>query len=362
VIALPLSLALGCSAGPGADSGATPPLDPALRVEQLDAPGAWSVGYTEQLVAYPDPAGQPRALRLAAWYPSPDAEGQGVSYLGIVQDELSWRDASVAPGPFPVLLMSHGSQGYAEAMGALARHFASHGWLVLSPDHTDNLITDGGRTTEIYFQRPADLSAVLDHASTAWAGVADLARVVGLGHSFGGYTLHALAGARFAIEELAPACYDGSDTSEFCSTMSPDFEAIFAGGLADARLGSLISVGSGDLRLFGEAGVAGIERPGLWLNAELEGAAAEGEQLSSWLEGQEHRRAVVAGADHNWIIDLSAALDLDASLPTEEGWRIARVLSLAWALKQGEGDDTVDPILQGEVEVDAAVLWTASGG
>lgn len=359
--ALLFTLTLACADPNTADSGSTAPLDPAARVEQLAAPGAWSVGYTEQALQYTDPAGQPRELRLAAWYPSPDTDGEGVSYLGIVQDELSWRDAAVAEGPFPVLLMSHGSQGYAEAMGMLARHFASHGWLVLSPDHTDNLITDDARTTEIYFQRPADLSAVLDHASTQWAGVADLDRVVGLGHSFGGYTLHALTGARYAIEELAPACYDGSDTSNFCSTMSPDYEAIFAAGLVDPRVKSLISVGSGDLRLFGEAGIAGIDRPGLWLNAELEGAAAEGEQLQAWLQGPEHRRAVVLGANHNWIIDLSAALDLDASLPTEDGWRIARVLSLAWALKQSEGDDTVDPILQGEVEIDAAVLWTERG-
>lgn len=352
-----LLVLFACSDTQGADSGDVVIVTPEERVEQLAAAGAWGVGYTEQTVSYTDPAGQARALRLAAWYPSPDSDGEGVSYLGLVQDELSWRDAAVGEGPFPVLVMSHGSQGYAEAMGLLARHFASHGWLVLSPDHTDNLITDGDRSTEIYFQRPADISAVLDHAQAQWAEVADLERILGLGHSFGGYTLHALVGADYAIEELAPACYDGSDTSSFCSTMTPAYEAIFAAGLGDARLKSIVSVGAGDLRLFGEAGVAGIDRPGFWIHGELEGAAAEGEQLFGWLQGEGHRRALVLGAAHNWIIDLSAALDLDATLPTEDGWRIARVLTLAWAEREGRGDTSVDPILDGGVEVSAAVQW-----
>lgn len=360
-----LPLLLACDGGaddsgaPGDDTAA--PLSPEELVASLGAPGAWAVGYTEQQVDYTDPAGLPRSLRLAAWYPTTDTEGEGVEYLGIVEDEGSWRDATVAPGPFPVIVFSHGSQGYAEVGGFLMRHLASHGWLVLSPDHTDNLITDGGqRSTEIYFQRPADISAVLDHAQAAWAGTADLDVVVGMGHSFGGYTLHALAGATYAIEDLAPGCYDGSDTSNFCATMTPAYEAIFAAGLRDDRIDTILPVGAGDLRLFTEAGIATIDRPALWVAGELEGANAEAEQIFAVMADGTNRRVEVQGAGHNWLLDLSASLDLDATLDTEEGWRIARVFTLAWARRHGLGDTEVDGVLDGEVEVSPqAALMTS---
>lgn len=355
-----LLLLLACSSGPD-DTGATDdtgaPLSPEALVASLDASGPWAVGYTEQQVEYTDPAGQPRGLRLAAWYPTTDTEGEGVEYLGIVEDEGSWRDATVAPGPFPVIVFSHGSQGYAEVAGFLMRHLASHGWLVLSPDHTGNLITDGGsRSTEIYFQRPADISAVIDHAGAAWADTADLEVVVGMGHSFGGYTLHALGGATYAIEELAPGCYDGSDTSNFCSTMTPAYEAIFAAGLRDDRIDAILPVGAGDLRLFGEEGIATIDRPALWMAGELEGANAEAEQIFGVMADGTDRRVEVLGAGHNWLLDLSASLDLDATLPTDEGWRIARVFTLAWARRHGLGDATVDVVLDGGVEVSPQAL------
>lgn len=342
----------------GADTAATvAPLDPAT----LAVDGAWRVGYAEETLEYIDPLGAPRSLRLVRWYPSTDEGGEGVSYLGgLVPDPGSWRDATPAEGPFPVILMSHGSQGYAEAMGHLGHHLASHGWVVLSPDHTGNLLTDGERDVHIYYQRPADLRAVLDHAAAL--PQADLELVVGLGHSFGGYTLHALAGARYAIEELAPACYDGSDESSFCQGMSPEIEAVFAAGFADPRLRTFVSIGAGDLRLFGADGLEGMTVPGLWLYGELEGAADEGEQFFAASPSPDSRHGLLLGAQHNWIIDLTAALDLQATLEPEVGHSLGRLLALAWARGQGQGEAAAQALLDGDPPVHEALVWTTKEG
>ena len=45
------------------------------------------------------------------------------------------------------------------------RRFASHGWVVLATDHTDNMLTDsvdGDIPTSVYIHRPQDLSEALD--------------------------------------------------------------------------------------------------------------------------------------------------------------------------------------------------------
>jgi len=264
-----LLLSLACSGGPAPDSApgdtaadTAGELSPEALVQSLGEAGPYGVGYTEEEVDYTDPAGQPRTLRLAVWYPSTDTQGQAVQYLGFVDAPGVMRDATVAEGPFPVVVFSHGHMGYAEVSGFLLAHLASHGWLVMSPDRTGNTISDDAqRNTEIYFQRPADISAVIDHVARDWAATVDADHIVGMGHSFGGYTMHALAGAAYDIQDIAPRCYDGTDTSNFCSTMSPSYQAIFTQGLADPRIETIMSVGAGDLDLLAPASRPSIARP-----------------------------------------------------------------------------------------------------
>jgi predicted dienelactone hydrolase len=331
-------------------------LTPEEVAAELVAPGPHGVGYTEQNVAFNDPSGEPRELRLAVWYPSPDTQGEAPKYLGFVDAPGVMIDAAVADGPFPVVVFSHGHMAYAEASGFLMAHLASHGWVVAAPDHTNNTIAEGdNRTTEIYFQRPADLSAVVDHLEVAWAGVADVGTVVGVGHSFGGYTLQAWAGATYDIDTVGAGCADGSDTSSFCSTMTPAYEALFAGGLADPRVDAIVSIGSGDLRLFGPTGIASVAPPGLWVAGGLESANAEAIAIFDVMQDGVHRRVEVEGAQHNWCTDLTAALDVDATLDSAEGWRVARGLTLAWARGHGLGDAAVSPVLDGAVSLSSAV-------
>ena len=211
-------------------------------ISLLDTRGPHAVGFRSDTITYVVPGqAEPREVRMSIWYPATSTDGEEVAYQDIFSAPDVWEDASPVSGPYPTLVYSHGHQGYAEASGLLMAHFASHGWLVAAPDHTNNTTWDGSnRDTEIYYQRPLDISAVLDHLealpqSDPLAG-ANTEETIAIGHSFGGYTTFALGGATYAMDDLRDECASGTGPSSFCSTMTPEKEALFEAGFYDARI------------------------------------------------------------------------------------------------------------------------------
>lgn len=181
-----------------ADKSADDSAAPVDLVASLASPGPYQVGYHSEEISYPDTvSGADRALRLTMWYPTEDTSGADAEYLVPQEDPGAWQDAGPADGPFPLVIFSHGHQGFAENSSFLMEHLASHGYAVVAPDHTDNTTFDGSsRDTAIYSQRPLDLSAVLEHLETVsgdhpLAGRLDGGPVLAIGHSFGGYTVFA---------------------------------------------------------------------------------------------------------------------------------------------------------------------------
>jgi predicted dienelactone hydrolase len=283
--------------------------------------------------------------------------------MGIFPAEGVWLEASPAPGPLPVALFSHGHQGYAENSSFLMEHLASHGWLVLAPDHTGNTTFDPpDRSTEIYFQRPADLSAVLDHmagleASDPLAGLQG-EPIVALGHSFGGYTVFALAGAAFDVEALSAACAAGTGPSPFCSTWSPDLASLFEAGFYDPRVSAFLPAAAGDSNLFGGGqGAAEVQGPVLMMTGDLDSSTpTDGEAWWAALSGGEHRRLQISGAGHQSFTDYAGLLGdagLEGLIDEQRGWDIVNAYTLAW-LRLAAGDTSVAPVLDGELTLDQA--------
>jgi predicted dienelactone hydrolase len=157
----------------------------------------------------------PRPVTIEVYYPSTSAAVAGVpkdviKVLGVdVVATPAFRDVERAPGAFPLVLFSHGNGGIRIQSFFFAAHLASHGFVVVSPDHHGNTFVDalvGIVDPEVAVNRPLDMSFLIDQllAFDAEPGsffehAIDPAKIGLSGHSFGGYTTFALAGGAFPL-------------------------------------------------------------------------------------------------------------------------------------------------------------------
>jgi predicted dienelactone hydrolase len=152
----------------------------------------------------------PRPVTTEVYYPSTAAATAGVprdvaEVLGIpVVETPAYRDVARAPGRFPLIVFSHGNGGIRIQSFFFAAHLASHGYVVVSPDHHGNTFTDallGIVDPDVVDNRPRDMSFLIDRflafdadPQSPFAGAIDGTRIGASGHSFGGLTAFRLAG------------------------------------------------------------------------------------------------------------------------------------------------------------------------
>lgn len=177
-----------------------------------------------------------RSVPLEYWYPALD------TYAGKDIDPVQQDKYAMAPGfpenlqsavrnaeaintQLPLIIFSHGFAGHRRQTTHLCTHLASHGYLVVAPDHVGNTLMDimglvgqmqkkGFASMATLFQsfkdnRPKDASQCINEALSGKLGLkVDPDRIGICGHSFGGWTSLAttLADERIsAIVPLAPA-------------------------------------------------------------------------------------------------------------------------------------------------------------
>jgi predicted dienelactone hydrolase len=162
----------------------------------------------------------------------PDLRRAGI--LRWQKQRFEWLDKSrqrLVPGdlylpqtssskPIPVIVISHGVAEDRTTYAYLAEHLASHGFAVVTLEHIGgdanrfrqyfSGLAPAPNATEL-LERPRDVSFVLDELqrrATADPTLQKLnLRQVGLaGHSLGGYTVLALAGAQLDFERIKRSC------------------------------------------------------------------------------------------------------------------------------------------------------------
>ena len=129
-----------------------------------------------------------------------------------------WRE-----GGTPVIVLSHGLSSKPEEFADIGEHLASYGYVVAMPQHigsdaqqTQAFLQGLSRQiflTEEFIDRPLDISYVIDQLEQRnlreFDGQLILDRVGVFGHSFGGYTALAVAGATIDFENLETECRVG---------------------------------------------------------------------------------------------------------------------------------------------------------
>ncbi|TWT09657.1 alpha/beta hydrolase fold domain-containing protein [Reyranella sp. CPCC 100927] len=137
---------------------------------------------------------------VLVWYPTPAAETPW--HEGIFAIPAS-RDAALAPGIFPIILLSHGGGlrgGSPLTLRTLSASLARQGYIVVAPFH--------GTTARSFVNRPRQIAAALNAvlAAPRMAGHADPTRLGMLGFSLGGAVTLVLAGGAVNVGHMAAYC------------------------------------------------------------------------------------------------------------------------------------------------------------
>ena len=288
VVAAAGLLAAGCGSE---QSSSTPTAStPSLSYA---APGTHSVGYR----VFTTTGAQEQPLTVRAWYPARPStvEPQTISYtapnkfdeqitpgeqITSVGAALADREPDRTDGPYPLVVFSHGYGLSPIVYSALIEHYASQGYVVLAPEHNESF--DGSLTEfwEELIDRPVDIHRTIDYAeqlTTAGeplAGLIDLGNVAVVGHSYGGYTALAAAGARFdfaAYKTRCAALKADDPLNFFCAPIPNESDMAARAGLdavpsdlwpsfGDPRITAVVSL-AGDAYLFDQRGLAELDVP-----------------------------------------------------------------------------------------------------
>jgi predicted dienelactone hydrolase len=201
---------------------------PTGEAPELGRVGEFAIGTIEKEYAFPDRAKitaggvitgnlplEERHLKVRIWYPAEDAlsagraryahsfQGPGQPPSEIEMQGIAIADAQpLAAKSFPLVVMSHGFNGWNTQFSNLGETLASHGYIVASIDHGDEPITSKSSFLlsfgNVLLGRVQDQRQVLMRLlADATSLNIDAEKVALLGYSMGGYGALATAGAGY---------------------------------------------------------------------------------------------------------------------------------------------------------------------
>ncbi len=318
-------------------------------------------GTREATTSYTVPwTGEPRELVVHAWYETDDTSGTAARWLDAFEDTNSWVDAAFAPRAkckAPLVVYSHGSQGWAGNATPLMRQLVNAGWVAVAPDHTDNLLTQNVEPKPETFPllRTLDVSATLDWIAGLPEGDplhdrVDTEHVLVFGHSYGAQTSWLLGGPTFDPAAIEARC----EASELGCTEAE--VAAYTERAVDPRVVAVAPfAGSAGTDLVAESGWATLDRPVLYMTGSEDGDGTEAFTRASagdvtWVE--------LAGGCHESFTTTTIPCDLDKTLSLT----VTATYLADFAVHEvlGSEDEAVLGVLDGSIVVDpVATLQTS---
>lgn len=238
-------------------------------------------------------------LDLLVWYPASNAGDSPANSRYKIQMKMGnpfgavtvvTYDGGAVPNAtydlsssgYPLIILSPGFSMGALSYGWLAEHLASHGFVVVAPEHKEHFDGELNGLWQAPATRPQDIVRVLNYidaqvaAGGAFENLIDAERVAVMGHSYGGYTTLAAGGARIDPSALRQHCAAARASQHpaawLCDEIEPHLDdmATLAGldpvpdGLwqlpTDPRIDAIVPL-AGDAYFFGETGLGAITIP-----------------------------------------------------------------------------------------------------
>lgn len=381
------SFALGMT--PGAN-----PVETTGAVSRLPyvEPGGHSVGLTHSNTA--------EGIRLDIWYPSSNTEISAITYtyaltFGELQAAIATYEGTASrtalpaqSGPFPLVVLSPGFAIGSGSYAWLAEHLASHGFVVAAIDHQETL--DPGQLWRSTITRPRDLESAVLHLASAQSGIfeiIDADRVAVVGHSYGGYTALAAAGARIDTLSMWESCGTArleNDPVVFqCDALLPHvedmsvlagFETVSTGpwpALVESPVDAVVALAP-DAIMFGEAGLRHVTAPLLVIGgtADTDSPFRWGAELAYDGVGSPRKVEVaVEGAEHlifagpcervRRVLELvPTGLCSDPAWSRSEAHALTRSMATTFLLAELEGDESAGAYLDSALEIGNAAVRT----
>ncbi|WP_323770582.1 alpha/beta hydrolase family protein [Antarctobacter sp.] len=220
-----------------------------------------------------------RPLDGLIWYPTKATGPTRIDFESAVWDGSDViRDADAAPGPFPFIVVSHGMFGNARNQAWFGAAMARRGFVVAAVDHpgTSTWLRDPDQRRALW-ERPRDIARVIDFAvspDTLPVRI-DPDQIFMAGHSLGGFTAMALAGARYDADRIGRFC-DATPLELVCGifadwdiAQTPEDRDRMQDDLADKRIRAFAVFDLGGTQSFSDESLNRIDRPLLVFGAPI---------------------------------------------------------------------------------------------
>jgi len=286
-----------------------PTLDPGLY--PLSMPGQYHVGMRSFMVK--DPSRDNRRVPITLWYPALDAPGSTSS--------VPTRDADpdLKGAPYPLILSS------TKVAQVFAPYLVSHGFAWASVDEIDTYFA----FYEGAIDQPLDILFALDQVAAnppeGLVGLIDANMAGTIGYSFDGFNSLAMSGARIDPEYYLSQCPTPDVTTEavlgdlsafgcgpagkwdeFTASVDVSITASQDGlwqPLTDPRIRAVMPMACEGWWLFGEKGLAAVDRPVLMIDATNDELYKENVLIYKHLGTSDKALISFVGPDHMMVYD-----------------------------------------------------------
>jgi predicted dienelactone hydrolase len=243
--------------------------------------------------------------------------------------DTSTEAGNVAQRRSPLIVISHGVAEDKQSFAYLAKHLASYGFGVAVVEH----VGDSAQKFQQFFaglntppdaiemaNRPLDIKLLLDtlQADSKYNTKLDIQKVGLVGHSLGGYTVLALAGAKVNLEEITKNCRNNQslnistllqceavnisgNTSENTSENKLQNISEKFSNLQDSRIKAVVAVNPFSSWIFGERGMGEIKVPLMMVAGSqdiITPAVPEQIRPFTWLKQPDKYLLVINNATH----------------------------------------------------------------